>query len=482
MRSIIIKKLFFTLLLLSWSLSLSFGESIVLSFEETLNIANKTCFRAITAALDEKEIDLNIQDLWFELLPELGYRINLDHENNSYDYLGIGDPALSLPYTFFGDTYIEVEDESIISKSSLKQELYFRQQIFGSQIVNLVLAEKNKRLQKEIIKTQLRKYLLLELRMNYFMSILYGDAIDRLGELKQVYEIEPETTAQTRDVISSLKRRAIIDLRAAELQLETIGRRYEIALLSLLHLPLDSTLKLSTPLEVIGVDPDHDSKRALENSIEIKYSMLNRKRMESDLSNSVLDFLPMVRATISSELSDRFGVGLTAYFNGSSNYGLDLSGSILLDERILQSQTYGNVAPAESEWDVNDDLDFSISLTYSLDSILNTRNDRALIKNDILLNENQTREAIQNTLQQLAEYSTTIGEKQQSVEISESLLDVAIDLKREIDQNFTISSLSDVSFYNSLYSRIKSETSNLDFYRRQLFESFFLYQNIVEGE
>lgn len=445
-------------------------------------MANISSNRAISAALNEDEIDLNIQKLWYDLLPELGYRLNTDHEKNSYDYLGAGDPPSSVDYSFYGDPFTEVKDESITSKGTLDQELYFKQKLFSSQISNLIQAEKNKSLQKEIIKTQLKKYLLFEVRMNYFLAILYRNASEGIGEMKLIYEQEPDTTAQTKDVIATLKKRALIDLDATKLQLESSRRGYEISLLSLLHLPLDSTLELTSSMDAIAIESDSDSKKALENNIEIKYYLLNGKRMQSDLSASVLNYLPQIQATLKSELSDRIDVDLTAYFNGANNYSLDFGGSILLDERTLLSETYGNVTPTESDWDVNNDLDFSISLTYSLDSILKTNNGRALINNNISINENNIKEVIQYTLQQLAEYSASIDEKQKLVENSENMLEVAIELKRTIDESFIISSLSDVSFYNSLYSSLKSETNNLDFYRRQLIESFFRYQNIVEGQ
>ena len=81
----------------------------------------------------------------------------------------------------------------------------------------------------------------------------------------------------------------------------------------------------------------------------------------------------------------------------------------------------------------------------------------------------------------MADYSHNLEKMKENCRIYNELLANTVEMKQEIDERLVISSLDDVSYYDSIYSRLRYDFSNEEFCRRQMYDYYFLYQDMIEG-
>lgn len=446
------KKILFTLLIVSVS-SLCFlyaqteetkpeGTPVVLAFtlQECLDRVENDSLRAIAAELDVKALDIiNTSEYpyqynanWLrEFIPNLSYQL-------SYDDTDIVDR-------------IDENDESRYKYLS-NHELQLTAPLFSRNFLDAMEQAKDNMLQKEMIMSELRSYVFFYVREYYSEIVLRTELAGKLEafleELRNLQKTNFGLQANLESYLKSEIDRYIAYAEDDKMDNLTNIKENKMYLLLLMNYPVTTEFELTDSVASIDIDYTADLEKAIQNSYEIRYLTQSKMENEYNGSKQIMGLLPRVYAKITSEVVENLHFGIEGMLNttypGASNFNpgefaVNLVSTFELPE--YQKYTFGSNPETTTYYHTDiDKIDFTLSLRYSSNDILNSLESRKYRQNkvnqyemDIQIEIADIIQVLQAELINMEINQNTIRTDVSFLEISDRQLKIFPDLLRSAD-------------------------------------------------
>lgn len=412
------------------------------------NQAEVKSFKALYAALDESREEIQWEQLKLPYLPSIEYTAQVK------------------------DYYNDIPETA-----TLNHQITLRQRIIDSSLLDIMEQEKNRPLVLEITKLEVRNFIKTNVRSLYYGILLHQEEIKRLEELLNFFKVPGDSP-----LLNAAKKQQAEDIKEDILQVKLNILSKTDALLDYIQKPRDSKVILTTGLPTLTINKEKDKEKALENNIYLKYRILDMKRSQGDLERSALDYLPKLSVDLNQRINDQATVGLSADFNGSRNFNLDLLGAYQFEEKVFYYDPANDPAlPAVTPPPIEDSLDYTISLEYNLNTLFTNDNKRKQYQNSVDRNEVDIKKQTASIIATVEAKENTLNLLKERVEINFGQLEAVRGLLQEVDKSLQVNTLQELNYYQGELSALVSRMNDVNTRYSILYQEFMDYLDFLDG-